>query len=747
MLKRLKDIYRSFAVQLLILHVKNNVVLLFLWIFPVLVLRGGIGSTYGMKYLYVNPEYLGEINFWSFMWVGICFGGFLMSWNVTTYILNSYRFPFLASLNRPFTKYSINNSLIPLAFVLFYLGMVINFQWYNELAAENSIVFDLLGFFAGVAIALLLAALYFQLTNNDVGVLRKQFIKNKKKLPRILRNKKDIANDPEGIFRNAIDVDYYLTGKLKIRPVRDVEHYPIEWLHKVFRQNHQNALVVQLLSIVILFMLGMFVENPWLRIPAGASLFIFSAILTSLVGALTYWMGAWRTTTFVLLFLAINSFSGLSPEFENHAYGLNYKTEKARYRLASLDSLCNPTMIQNDLDTTLQILKKWRKKFGRGRLIRKPRLVIIATSGGGLRQAVWTVHALQKADSLLKGKLLDHTILMTGASGGMIGAAYMRELYLQEQFNDSINLYDPIYVHKIAEDLLNPIIFTALANDMFVPWLQFQDGDYSYYKDRGYIFEQQLLENTDGALNKRLKDYRQPERDAIIPMMFFTPVSATDLRQIYISPQGVSYMTHPVLSRTNDLIVETDAIDFGQLFANQDAYNLQLTSALRMNATFPYILPNAYLPSEPAIQVIDAGWRDNFGVAAASRFVLNFSDWIKQNTSGVLILQLRGEDKTDEIFTPRGGTTILERLLNPLGTAAQTSTIQDYHNDTYVNAMIQALGKNKVDIVHLVYRPTKNNQRASMTWHLTAREKIDVQNALYDKENQESLMRLEELVK
>ncbi len=744
MKKILHGIFRSFPVQLLILHVKSNIILLFLWIFPVLILLKQVGSVYGMKYLYVDPEYLGKVNFFSFMWVGICFGGFLMAWNVSTYILHSYRFPFLASLNRPFTKYFINNSIIPIAFVIFYLVVMINFQWYNGLAAEYSIVFDLLGFFTGITITMVLAALYFQLTNNDIKVLKQKL--KPTELPRLLKKRREKLEDPEGIFQNAIDVDYYLTGRLQIRLVRDVEHYPVEWLHRVFRQNHQNALLVQLLSIVILFLLGIFTENPWLRIPAGASLFIFFSVLTSLIAALSYWLGNWRTTIFVLLFLGINTFSSLSPEFENHAYGLNYKKEKAEYKLSSLEAFYDEELIQNDIDTTLQTLRKWRKKFGRGRLIRQPRMVMITTSGGGTRQAVWTIHALQRADSLLKGKLLDHTVLLAGASGGMLGAAYFRELALLEHQGDSINIYDQAYTYDMAKDLLNPIIFTALANDMFVPWLKFKDGDYSYYKDRGYVFEQQLIENTHGILDKRIKDYRQPERDAIIPMMFLSPVSATDLRQIYISPQGVSYMTHPVLNKEEGLLVEIDAIDFGRLFAEHDAYNLRLSTALRMNATFPYILPNTYLPSDPPIQVIDAGWRDNFGIATASRFVQNFADWIQENTSGVLIIQLRGEDKVEEV-QPVSQTTMLGRLLNPIGTAAKTSTVQDYHNDRYLNAMIQALDNHPVDVVHIVYRPTIKNQRSSMTWRLTELEKLDVLNALYDDENQKSMMRLEDLVK
>ena len=69
--------------------------------------------------------------------------------------------------------------------------------------------------------------------------------------------------------------------------------------------------------------------------------------------------------------------------------------------------------------------------------------------------------------------------------------------------------------------------------------------------------------------------------------------------------------------------------------------NMRMLTALRMNATFPYVLPNVWLPSEPVIDVMDAGFRDNFGEQVGIRFVHVFRDWILKNTSGVLLIQIR----------------------------------------------------------------------------------------------------------
>jgi hypothetical protein len=63
----------------------------------------------------------------------------------------------------------------------------------------------------------------------------------------------------------------------------------------------------------------------------------------------------------------------------------------------------------------------------------KPKLVILNTSGGGLRSALWTFTVLSNANEKLKSKLSQNLQMITGASGGMIGAAYFREIQLRKK--------------------------------------------------------------------------------------------------------------------------------------------------------------------------------------------------------------------------------------------------------------------------------------------------------------------------
>jgi hypothetical protein len=288
---------------------------------------------------------------------------------------------------------------------------------------------------------------------------------------------------------------------------------------------------------------------------------------------------------------------------------------------------------------------------------------------------------------------------------------------------------------------LNSIGFTIVTNDLFLPWAKFEVDGKTYRKDRGYIFEQQLNENTNNAFAKKLKDYKSPEAAAIIPMTFLTPSIVNDGRRMIISPHGVSYMTIPPIGVERPNAVEIDAVDFGRVFAKQGAGDMNFATGLRMNATYPYVLPNVYLPSKPGIEVMDAGFRDNYGINSATRFIHVFKDWISENTSGVVLLQISAQIKVEEIV-PNDDQGAIESMLNPLGIAGQILTLQDYEQDTNLGFIFDLLGRDKFDVIRYIYYPKGDMERASISFHLTSKEKKDVLNSYFLKKNDKKFERL-----
>jgi hypothetical protein len=62
-----------------------------------------------------------------------------------------------------------------------------------------------------------------------------------------------------------------------------------------------------------------------------------------------------------------------------------------------------------------------------------------------------------------------------------------------------------------------------------------------------------------------------------------------------------------------------------------------------MSASFPYISPAVDLPTAPRRRVVDAGYYDNYGVNVAAGWIYHHRRWLRDHTSGVVLIQIRDE--------------------------------------------------------------------------------------------------------
>ena len=316
-------------------------------------------------------------------------------------------------------------------------------------------------------------SIYFNYTNRDIS-----YYKAAREVPPNLakpispgRRKVDL--DYIKLDRNRWKVKTYLTETFQTRLVRSVAHYEARMLMNIFRQNHLNALLLQLMTMILLLILGYLIDVPLFRIPAGASIFILMSILIAILGALIYWFGEWMLTVFILLLTLINFATSFEIfDHRNRAYGLDYLVKPAPYHYDTLQNICFSDQVAEDKLATTKILENWQKKVTTSEE-EKPKMVILSVSGGGLKAASWTVQVVQTLDSLLQGRFLDQTVLITGASGGMLGIAYLRELMLRKKQGDSIQLYDQRHLDNISKDLLNSVAFTIITNDVFFTLVSF----------------------------------------------------------------------------------------------------------------------------------------------------------------------------------------------------------------------------------------------------------------------------------
>lgn len=688
-------------------------------------------KTFGADALFFAPEYLGNVNMLGALIVGVAMGVFIMSWNITTFILHSKRCKFLATTTKPFLKYCINNALGPLLFIAFYVIKLVAFDKRNELMGVAEITGILGGLFTGFTLVLLISFIYFFGAERTILRSIAPVVGNPEQFIELYNPVKNKQADGFGM-----KVSYYLSGRFRFRKARNVSHYSQDFLDMVFKRHHFAAIISIILAFIFLAVIGFFLDDKFFEVPAAASIFVFCAAATAVIGALTYFLQSWSLPFVIVLIFFLNIlYNNDVIDPRNKAYGLNYinKTERPQYNKQSLQQLCTPQKMEADKNNMLAVLQNWKQK----QTSEKPVMVFINVSGGGLRSATFVMNTLQRLDSATKGRLMQQTFLITGASGGMLAATYYRELYRQKKSNAGINPGNPDYTHNIAQDLLNPVFSSMIARDIFAPAQKFTVGEYNYVKDRGYAFEKRLGANSDQMLNIQLKDYANDEHNATVPLMIFNSTISRDGRAMMTCTQPLSFMMKPFIYAA-DTAAAPDAVDFAAFFKKQNPYNLRLLTALRMNATFPYVLPNVWLPTNPVIDVMDAGLHDNFGQETTLRFIEHFKNWLQQNTSGIVIIQLR-DRRMDNFQQPFENTGITDVLIKP-ATMLQHNwyKLQDYSETNQYSYLHDGLDT-LLHKINFVYLPEKEEQGAALNFHLTAREKRDVMNSFNNPHNQRSL--------
>ncbi len=748
-------LFYSFPIQLLLNNLRRNHVLILCWIILFAMITGNFGKYLGIPYLFLDPEYLNKVSFTSFFMMGLLTAGFTMAFHITCYISDGHRFSFIGSLPNPFKKFTVNNSIIPAAFLITYVYQIIDFQLSNEYSSTSELIKNLAGMFSGYITMTLLFSIYFRLTNKDIFkyvVCRiDEKIKQNVKVTRASALKKlDIVKKKQE------RVDYYLTGYLKAEPVESHSFYDRATVLQVFDQNHFNLVVIELFIFAMILVLGIFKDYPAFQIPAACSAMIFLTVFVMLSGAFSYWFGGWSATTGLILFLFFNHLVGedfFTKKYE--AFGMDYGVQPAEYSVAALQNQLDSATMEEDRLAVLNQLKNWRTKFDPNT---KPKMVFLCASGGGKRASLWTLAALQRADSLTHGKLMTNSVLITGASGGLIGASYFRELKLRDQLGESINPYGNIHRQKISSDNLNPLIFSLLANDLFVGFTKFEYAGKSYQRDRAFTFEDQLNNITEGLMDKPIRAYAEAESKGITPMVILTPTVVNDGRKIFIASRPVSFMNAEVYNFADYQQVKVSGIDFLRFFKNQDGEDLRFLSALRMSATFPYITPNTTLPTEPPIQIMDAGISDNFGMSDAIRFLYAFNEWISENTSGVIFLSIRDSPKLGTIMAKKG-QTIIDDVTQPISSVYNNfENFQDITSDMLLGQAhswlrvpidrldLQYQSENYLPILQKMDSIRQTSARASLSWRLTTREKDGVVNSINSYRNQEELKKLVRLL-
>jgi hypothetical protein len=740
MKRYLSGFFYSLPVQLFFLHFRRYQVFLIFWYVLFATISGFFLKSFGARSLFLAPEYLNRVDALATTIVGMAIGIFIMSWNIATFILHTRHIRFLATTAQPFLKFCINNGIFPATFLLLYFYKAIEYNRFQQLLSAGEMFTLVAGFIFGLMLAVTAAFFYFYVIDKRVYKRFGRKLLRANKIYTIASKRGQLPPT-----KNEIRCDWFLSARLKLRKPRDVRHYSEEFLDSIFKRHHIAAIIAVLIAFVFLIGVSFLSDSPYFQIPAAASVAIFFAVLIAVAGAFSLFLRSWSIPLLIAAYFIINwMYQEHYIDPRNKMYGLVYdKKNPVEYTRNAVIQLGSPQNVEADKQAYLQILNAWKQKQG----VAKPVMYLVNVSGGGLRSSEFTVDAMQRLDSLTNGNFMKQTFMITGASGGLLGAAYYRELYWQKLQGKQINLFDKKYSDNVSKDLLNTIFSSFVTTDLLAPTQSVKINGQNYVKDRGYYFEQRFNDNTEGMLDKKLSDYVQPEKTAQIPMMLFHSVITLDGRQVIIGTQPSRFLMRAINDSGNLFATDPDAIDYVSFFKNNDPYNTRILSALRANATFPYVLPNILLPTDPVVDIMDAGLRDNYGLESSLRFINTFKDWLKENTSKVVIIQIRGRRLGEWEATEATGGNFFGELTGPMWLLQNNYyKLQDYFLDDQLQYMYNSYGTSLYR-VNLQYVPSKEEAHASLSYHLTAAEKKDIRRSLDNIGNTREFNRLLELNK
>ena len=736
MRRLLRNIYFFLPVQLLLLHFRKYRLLLVFWLLLYFTITGNLASHYGAYSLFLAPEYLGYTNFTGMYLLGGALCVFMMTWHITTFIAHSKRMPYMGATRQAFIIYSINNSIVPVVFLIFYSTISVRFMLYEENYPVGRVLLLQSGLYLGLTSITFLSFAYF------FSVSRDSFKSVVSKITNPSRIRDIVPYDSLDLELDIIPARSFISGKLRIERSTDLEPYHPRVLGMVLRRHHRNVIFGTFICYVLLVLLGSFKEQPLLRVPAVCGFLLLFSIVMGLVAAVKYFLKSWDAIGWVFIILTLSFLVERKiVDIRSVAYGLDYERQDTVpvYNYSNLKEIFTRERYENDKSQEEDRLTAWRARNSTSDTDRPP-IVVVNVSGGGSRSAYWTFRALQYADSLSGGQLFKHTVMITGASGGMIGATLWRNLHDENLKGTIQNPYLSRYQDDVGKDLLNSIIFSLASVDLITPFNKVKMGGFSYSKDRGYAMEEELINNSEGLLGNTVASRGAREKAGIIPQTIFSGTVVNDGRKLLMTAQPAAYLTQPEFS-LKDANPQIDAVDFMTFFKSRHAENLRFATAIRMNATFPFILPVVKLPGDPAMNVMDAGLRDNFGSEVTGRYLFAMRKWIEQYAGEVIQLEVR-DTRENFVGTPVDESSLMGMLSDPIFSIQNRWEAFQSFNRSYMKDFEPDFLKGHLHILTMRYYPRQNNKNAELNFHLTQNEKEDLYKSIYHAENQKMVKKL-----
>lgn len=386
--------------------------------------------------------------------------------------------------------------------------------------------------------------------------------------------------------------------------------------------------------------------------------------------------------------------------------------------------------------------------------IPKPIMVIVTNTGGGIKAQVWSsvvLCALENQFALPNDKgartqFSRHVRLITGASGGMVGAGYWTATLAEKNHLDGKKIYfhqegennwmsTESLIERMSRDCLSRVARQGFYNDLLGLPLRLARIDRLFEEripTRGEALEEALIE-FGPSFGQAFKELKTGEDEGWRPTLVYTPTSATDGRRLLVCNQPLEYLFYTKFGNyPADGFVQDDN-ESNPLYSwrvNYPGSGLKLATAARMSANFPIFVDSPYLPfteEKHRIRIMDAGYTDNHGMYPAAVWINENREWIKENTSGLLLVEISAgplprqlHPSLDNSGNPKPVSSFVPEALGFVTTSFNKTL---YHSDRILKNAADYLNTEKdfFRVATFAY-----NGEASLSWYLSNVERLSL---------------------
>ncbi|MGK7946393.1 MAG: patatin-like phospholipase family protein [Microcystaceae cyanobacterium] len=384
-------------------------------------------------------------------------------------------------------------------------------------------------------------------------------------------------------------------------------------------------------------------------------------------------------------------------------------------------------------------------------------LVVVAASGGGIQASGWMAQVLAGLQHELGEEFTKNIGLISSVSGGSVGTMF----YLDKFDNGS--LQEPQTMIKNAtDDWLDSVGWGLAFPDSLrligYPLALFNQ-QYKYL-DRGYALEkdwQRTLERTDKTLDYWYNQAIQGE----IPIPIFNSTIVENGRRFLVSPfkllpgtmaNYLNLSTDGLDQEAKKKIKQSKAFDFRTLYhscgdSQDQMCDLEITTASRLSATFPYVSPMARNYPDNVIQdgndsymqnyhIADGGYFDNAGAVTALEWLDNLlAKYPELNIKKVSFVQINAFPDSQLEKDQSGNKGFLTVGLGPLtalnGVRNSTQIARNIYNFKLISDRWIDEG---VDIQGFVFTFPEQDQEGEqynqpLSWRLTLTQKKNLKKA------------------